>query len=180
MRWTDFVPPLAVLAGGAALLLAVNLLTASPLHSAAARERQQTMERLLPGSRTFTPEPYDGEDDLIRTLHKGEGGYVAVVTVNGYADELTLWVGVDDGGRVTGLTVRDMAETWGLGRHAMDNSAFLSQFLGTSGHAAVGEDISALAGATVTSRAVARAVNAASAAVTGADLSAGATEWGGN
>ena len=122
---------------------------------------------------------FDGEDDLIRTLHKGDGGYVAEVTVNGYADEPTLWVGVDNGGRVTGLTVRDMAETWGLGRHAMDDAAFLSQFLGSSGHAAVGEDISALAGATVTSRAVARAVNAASAAVTGADLSAGATEWGG-
>lgn len=179
MRWKKLLPPLAFLTGGAALLLAVNLFTASQLDSAAARERQATMERLLPGSRTFTVEPYDGEDDLIRALYRGAGGYVAEVTVNGYADELTLWVGVDDGGRVTGLTVRDMAETWGLGRHAMDDAAFLAQFLGSSGHAAVGEDVSALAGATVTSRAVARAVNAASAAVTGADLSAGATEWGG-
>ena len=56
---------------------------------------------------------------------------------------------------------------------------FLIQFIGTSGEAAVGENIDALTGATVTSKAVARAVNSAAAFVTGADVSSGATEWEG-
>ena len=45
--------------------------------------------------------------------------------------------------------------------------------------AAVGEGIDALTGATVTSKAVTRAVNSAAAFVTGADVSSGATEWEG-
>ena len=45
--------------------------------------------------------------------------------------------------------------------------------------AAVGEDIDALTGATVTSKAVTRAVNSAVAFVTGADISSSATEWEG-
>ena len=43
----------------------------------------------------------------------------------------------------------------------------------------IGENMDAITGATVTSRAVANAVNSASAFVTGADVSSGATEWGG-
>jgi len=52
------------------------------------------------------------------------------------------------------------------------------QYLGTSGEAAVGEDIDAITGATVTSKAVTKAVNSACAFVTGADVSSSATEWG--
>ena len=74
---------------------------------------------------------------------------------------------------------RDLSETWGLGGEALDNTTFLGQFLNTAGSAEVGSDVDALSGATVTSRAVAKGVNAAVAYVTGADVSSGATEWGG-
>ena len=97
----------------------------------------------------------------------------------GYVDTITLWTGVDDSGSVTGVTIRDMAETWGLGRHALHSLPFLEQFLHTSGNAAVGSNVDAINGATVTSRAVSRAVNSAAAIVSGADISSGATEWGG-
>ena len=40
-------------------------------------------------------------------------------------------------------------------------------------------DVDALTGATVTSKAIAKAVNSASAYVTGADVDSGATQWGG-
>ena len=40
-------------------------------------------------------------------------------------------------------------------------------------------NVDALTGATVTSKAVVKAVNSASAFVTGADVSSSATEWGG-
>lgn len=40
-------------------------------------------------------------------------------------------------------------------------------------------EIDAMSGATVTSKAVVRAVNSAAAFVTGADVSSSATEWGG-
>ena len=89
----------------------------------------------------------------------------------------TLWVGIDDGGAVTGLMTRDLSETWGLGRNALTDGAFLRQFLRTGGDAQVGAGVDAISGATVTSRAVATGVNAAVAYVTGADVLSGATQW---
>ena len=92
---------------------------------------------------------------------------------------MVLWVGVTNEGWVSGVTVRSHAETLGLGRRAQTDRDFLMQYLYTEGGAAVGEDIDALTGATVTSKAVTRAVNSAAAFVTGADVSSSATEWGG-
>ena len=90
-----------------------------------------------------------------------------------------MLVGVSNDGTVTGLVVRQMDETWGLGRRALTDHEFLAQFLNTSGEAQVGSNVDALTGATVTSKAVARCVNSAVAFVTGADVSSGATSWGG-
>lgn len=171
--------PLAALAGAAILLLGLS----AGLHGLAeanrASERQQTLELLLPGSTIFTPEAYTGEDESITGVFRAEGGCVVETTVAGYVDDMRLWIGVDDHGSVTGITVRSMAETWGLGRSALTDETFLKQFLRTDGDAAVGENVDALTGATVTSKAIARAVNSAAAFVTGADISSGATVWGG-
>jgi electron transport complex protein RnfG len=104
---------------------------------------------------------------------------VVETTLQGYVDELVLWVGVSDQGSVTGVTIRDMAETWRLCRNAMTDLRFLEQFLHTTGNAQLGDNIQALTGATVTSKEVLRGVNSAAAFVTGADVSSGATEWGG-
>ena len=100
-------------------------------------------------------------------------------TVDGYAGPIRQWTGVDSNGHVTGLVVRDMEETFGLGRNALTDIDFLVQFVGTSGEAEVGGGVDAITGATVTSRAVARGVSSACAYVTGADVSTSATEWGG-
>ena len=76
------------------------------------------------------------------------------------------------------LVVRQMEETFGLGGRAASDTGFLAQFLGTAGDAAVGENVDALTGATVTSKAITKGINSAAAFVTGADVSSGATEWG--
>lgn len=179
MEVRKLMAPLAVLALSAAILLGLSAALKGPARTNRAEEQQRVMALLLPGSRTFTQEEYTGEDSKISAVFRGEGGYVVETTLKGYVDEMTLWVGVNQKGSVTGVTVRDMAETWGLGRNAMTDPAFLRQFLHTTGNAALGENIQALTGATVTSKEVVRAVNSASAFVTGADISSGATEWGG-
>lgn len=90
-----------------------------------------------------------------------------------------MMVGVSNEGTVTGLVVRDLSETYGLGANALTDTAFLSQYLETSGDAEVGNNVDAITGATVTSKAVTRAVNSAVAYVTGADSTSSATTWGG-
>lgn len=140
-------------------------------------ERNETLEFLLPESKNFVEVVYS--DESIRSVWQGETGYVIETVVDGYVGKIALWVGVDADGWVTGVTVREMVETLGLGAEAMYDPDFLAQFLRTKGDAEVGVNVDALTGATVTSRAVAKGVNAAAGYVTGTDVSSGATEWGG-
>lgn len=158
------------------------------------------MQTLLPGSESFSVEPYSGEDSNIRSVHKAENGYVIETVTYGYADEITMVIGVNNEGKVTGLVVLEAHETLGLGSKALTDHVFLSQFLNGSGsftiatsgadafsgatgeaEPAAGEEVSVdgITGATVTSKAVARCVNSAVGYVTGADAVSSATTWGG-
>lgn len=173
-----YMPLLAILLA-AGVLLAVSLGLSGTAKANAEAELQQKMETILPGSVTFTQEEYIGEDANIAAVYKGETGYVVLTRTAGYAGEIAMLIGVSDDGTVTGLQVREMSETFGLGMEALSDWEFLIQFLGTDGTAEVGVDIDALTGATVTSKAITRSVNSAVGFVTGADTSSGATAWGG-
>ena len=164
-------------------------------------EHLNMMRTLLPDSKNFTLEPYSGEDANIRSVHKAENGFVIETATYGYAGEITMLIGVNNDGRVTGLVVREMHETFGLGAQALTDHVFLSQFLNISGGAAIGTPdgeadafssatgaetetetsvyVDGISGATVTSKAIVRCVNSAAAYVTGADASSAATSWGG-
>ena len=143
------------------------------------KELLEKMQTLLPGSIAFEEETYTGEDANIKAAYKAENGYVVATQTNGYAGPIAMLIGVSDEGKVTGLQVRKMEETFGLGAKALTDWEFLAQFLGTQGDAEVGGNIDAISGATVTSKAIARCVNSAVGFVTGADVSSGATAWGG-
>ena len=158
------------------------------------------MQTLLPGSETFEVEPYAGEDANIRSIHKSDIGFVVETSTYGYAGDITMLVGVNNAGKVTGVVVQKTHETFGLGGKALTDHVFLSQFLNKTGSfevATTGEDafsgataeaetaegeaigVDAITGATVTSKAVVRCVNSAVAFVTGADAATEATSWGG-
>lgn len=186
------------------LVAALVLFGASfALQGAAAKKAQAEhlwlMQTLLPDSKEFVKEAYDGEDANIRSVHKAENGFVIETVTYGYADEITMFIGVNNDGKVTGLVVYDAHETFGLGNEVLTDHVFLSQFLNSAGTFAVatsgadafsgatGEsetsgdtvDVDGITGATVTSKAIVRCVNSAVGYVTGADTSSGATSWGG-
>ena len=160
----------------------------------------ELMQTLLPGATAFTVEPYAGEDATIRSVHKSDIGFVVETSTYGYAGEITMLVGVNNDGKVTGVVVQKAHETFGLGGKALTEHVFLKQFLNKTGTfeiATAGADafsgataeaapaegeavsVDAITGATVTSKAVVRCVNAAVAYVTGADAVTEATSWGG-
>ena len=192
--------PIIALILAAALLLGLCV----GLDGVAARNAQKyhltLMQTLLPGATEFTLEPYAGEDANIRSVHKSDIGFVVETVTYGYAGEITMLVGVNNAGKVTGLVVQEARETFGLGGNALTDHVFLAQFLNKSGSfevAAAGADafsgataeaapaegeaisVDAITGATVTSKAVVRCVNSAVAYVTGADTVTEATSWGG-
>ena len=174
-----FLMPLLTLVMAAAVLLGLTFGLKSVASANAQKEHLTMMQTLLPGSESFTVEAYTGEDENIRSVHKSENGYVIEVATQGYADEIVMLVGVSNDGKVKGLVVRDSHETYGLGNNALFDWEFLSQYLNTQGDAQIGENVDAITGATVTSKAITRCVNSAVAYVTGTDTDSGATSWGG-
>ncbi len=178
MKKSIFIPVLSIALSALVLFGASQLLSGIAIENGK-KEHLYMMQTLLPGSENFVVEPYTGDDENIVSVHKGENGFVIETKTYGYAGDITMLVGVSTEGTVTGLVVRHLSETYGLGANALTDTDFLAQFLNTSGEAAVGETVDALTGATVTSKAITRAVNSAVAYVTGADASSGATSWGG-
>ncbi len=186
------------------LVVAIVLLGASfALEGTAAanaqREHLWLMRTLVPGAGEFHLVEYTGGDESIRSVHEADYGYVIEVVTQGYADQITMLVGVNHKGHVTGLVVLEAHETLGLGSRILTDHVFLSQFLNGSGSFTIGTQgadafsgatgeaetageeitVDGISGATVSSKAVARAVNSAIAYVTGADASSSATSWGG-
>ena len=207
MKKTILLPVLTILLCAAVLFGAA--LGFNGIAAANARKDHITLlQTLLPGSTEFTLIPYEGEDANIRSIHRGENGFVIETVTYGYAGDITMFVGVNSDGKVTGLVVRDLAETYGLGREALTDVEFLRQFLNSSGTFAVAThgadafstateettggsgdpaesepavtvEVDALTGATVTSKAIVRAVNSAVGYVTGVDAVTTATTWEG-
>ncbi len=165
----------------------------------AQKEHIWLMETLLPGGESFQKAPYSGDDGIIQSVHKADAGFVIEAKARGYADDIVMFIGVDKSGTVTGLVAYEAHETLGLGSQILTNHPFLSQFLNKSGTFSIGAPgadafsgatgetevtgdeiaVDGISGATVSSKAVAKCVNAAVAYVTGADIGSSATEWGG-
>ena len=139
----------------------------------------EKMSVMLPGDNYYEPEEYTGDDANISRVWKADTGYIVETVTYGYAGNITMLIGVHNDGYVTGLQIRDMEETYGLGAKALTDWEFLAQFLRTEGDAEIGNGIDAISGATVTSKAIARSINSAVGFVTGADTSSSATSWGG-
>ena len=116
---------------------------------------------------------YTDETGLVTAVYQmGNDGYAVQIVVGGSQGDITMMVGVDADGTVSGISFIKMSETSGLGAvAAQDNTkgeAFRSQFVGKTGTVAVtkdGGEIDSLTGATVTSRAVSTGVTAALACV---------------
>ncbi len=98
----------------------------------------------------------------------GDMGYVVTATdKDGFGGSITVTVGITSDGTVNGVSILSINETAGLGMKAAE-PAFYGQYEGKQTEKFVvskdggdGEPIDALSGATITSRSVTGAVNAA-------------------
>lgn len=96
-------------------------------------------------------------------------GYVINVTTHeGYGGDISLSVGIDNEGVVKGMEILDISETAGLGMKAKESGfkdqfkdKAVSSFTYTKTGAASDFEIDAISGATITTKAVTNAVNAA-------------------
>ena len=102
-----------------------------------------------------------------------EAGYVAKVSASGSQGTITMMVGIDANKAITGISVVSHSETSGIGTKVVENkpnaagTPVLDQFVGMSGAGtlAVGSNITAISGATVSTKGITMGANAALAAV---------------
>lgn len=108
-------------------------------------------------------------------------GYVFNVTSkNGYGGDISFSVGLNTGGSVTGISILSIGETPGLGMKAKEDT-FLNQYIDKNGVCIVNKDnsagkdnqIDAISGATITSRAMTDGVNGAIVAFSCIDVTGG-------
>ena len=152
----------------AACLAGVNAVTAPIIDELNAQKTQEAIMAVLPGGFDTEITDYTDETGLVSKVYKGEAGYALEVGPGGFDNTITMMVGVDNEGKVLGISVVSHTETAGLGAVAADATpkgvAFREQFVGTSGSVSVtkdGGELDAITGATITSRAICVGVNAA-------------------
>ena len=149
----------------AAALAGVNSVTAPIIENITYEKTQAAVSAVLPGG----GDPIDfPAADLVSKVYKGENGYAVEVTPSGFDNTITMMVGVDNAGKVAGISVISHTETAGLGAVAAATTAageaFRGQFVGMDGTVSVSKDggqVEAITGATITSRAICAGVNAA-------------------
>ena len=169
----------------AALLLAlVFQLTKDTIAQAKAAERLASYESVMSDATGFNAIDSDYITDWNKNnpgaeigeayvALKGEeviGTVVSVTSHNGYGGDIVLTLGVDTSGVITGVKVTSMGETSGLGAHCTDED-WIAQFSGKQsgviGYVKNGnpgdDEIDAITGATITTKAVLEAVNQGSA-----------------
>lgn len=161
---------LVITAVSAFVLSFVNALTADTIAEHAAAKRQAAMGSVVPDANVFS-ELYSEDETIIGITGAYVGtqfkGYCVEVVPNGFGGNISLMVGVDEGGAVTGVVILDHSETAGLGSKA-ETPEFLAQYIGKSGTVTVNTGsnaIHAITGATITSKAVTDGINTALTAV---------------
>ena len=93
-------------------------------------------------------------------------GYVFITKSTGYGGNISTMTGIDTNGKVTGVEFLEISETVGLGMNAQKQS-FKDQFvglikgIGVNKNTPADNEIKALTGATITSKATTKGVNTA-------------------
>ena len=164
---------LGICAVVALLLGVVNSVTKPIIEEFQAEKTAAAMGQVLPADEYQKMETaYPNVTALHRALSGGEEiGYVVEVTSSGFGGTLSMVVGVDMDGAVTGVSITDNSETANIGTKVVNDQTVLDRFIGMShegGEITVNSGsnrFDGVSGATVSSKGVTAGVNTALSAV---------------
>lgn len=150
------------------LLAGVNTITAPAIEQAEKKASEEAMKKILPVADTFVQ-----LSETVTMAKKGdeEIGFCTKVTTTGYGGDIVMMVGMDLNGTVQGIEILSHSETAGLGAKIADDN-FKGQFKNKNPFAQVvknetdsPDEITAVTGATISSRAVSKGLQDAVAMV---------------
>lgn len=149
------------------LLAMTNKVTAPRIEELAKQTELKTRQEVLPAAAEFEEIKQGDVDYCIGKNAQGSPvGFVFITVTKGYGGDVKVMTGVTNEGKVAGIQILALSETAGLGMRAKEES-FLKQFVDKVGGIGVAKnnpgenEIQALTGATITSKAVTSAVNEA-------------------
>jgi electron transport complex protein RnfG len=171
----------------AALLGLVNSITKDKIAEIDAENTRIAMSAVAPEGSEFG-DKMEVTDDMVAAAAKQSGkilelypvtnggadaGYVLKVSASGSQGTIVMMVGVDANKAITGISVVSHSETSGIGTKVVGNEPnsagvpVLDQFIGLSGAGSlnVGSNITAVSGATVSTKGITMGANAALAVV---------------
>ena len=165
------------------LLGLVNGVTKDKIAAIDAEKTRVAMSAVVPEGSEFT-DALELTDDVVAaakaqggtitelygvTNGGAEAGYVMKVSASGSQGTIVMMVGVDANKAITGISVVNHSETSGIGTKVVENKPnsagvpVLDQFVGLSGAGSlvVGSNITAISGATVSTKGITMGANAA-------------------
>ena len=145
----------------AAVLSSVNNLTAPIIEAQKLAAVQESLELLYPGESFSELGTEQDETGLVTGAYLADGkGYIYQIQVVGYnsSTPIDFMISIDLDGTVSGYVVLTQQETNGIGSR-VSTDEFANTVIGTS----VNDSISTLSGATISSTAVVKGINAAKA-----------------
>ena len=170
----EFLKPIVVLtliaAVMAGLLGGTNLLTSEKIKTLEAEAEKAAVQKVIKAEayEKSTLKHNETEYTYFKAQNGAETvGYAFTLSANGYGGAVKCVVGIDKSGNLTAVEITDVSnETPGLGQNAVKPS-FTDQFKDKSGELSVVKsgakenEIQAVTGATITSKAVVSSVNLA-------------------
>lgn len=151
-----------------ACLAGTNAATKSAIKAQEEKDTSESRQTVLPGAKSFeqakgSADCYIGKDgDKVV-------GYVVTTEASSYGGKIKVMTGISEDGKITGVNLLSTSDTPGLGLNAQKES-FRDQYKQSApekgfevvkGGGAADGQINALTGATITSKAVTKAVNEA-------------------
>jgi electron transport complex protein RnfG len=168
---------LFIITAVAALALGVtHAVTQEPIRQQNEQAAIESRKAVLPDGEQFNTvdiSQYQNEYPGIVEVYEGRAGdtgvgYVFKIVSKGYGGDMELYVGISASeAKLTGITVVNHSETPGLGAKAADPE-YLEQFIGkpvenplnaVNGEPTKDEEVEAITGATITSKAIIEGIN---------------------
>ncbi len=167
-NWNKIFKPIVVLCVICVIvtgaLAATNNVTAPIIREAIQEAQRLARMELLPEADDFT-EVKGVEVENVSSIHTANNGVGTVITSNskGYGGKVTVMVAFNPDATIKQIKVTESSETKGIGTKVTENTEYWAQYSGKSAVQALvlKEDVDAYSGATISSRAVNNAVNAA-------------------
>ena len=146
------------------MLSVINLLTCDIIEEQKDAKLYLSIEKIFPDSEIAeaTDYAFNSPVDKVYNIIKADEiiGYGVVVLPKGFGGVIKLMVGINLSGEVLGVQVISHTETPKFGGSAAEEP-YLNKYIGKKAVVKLNADIDAVAGATITSKAILNGINAA-------------------